>query len=214
MESNSQTLKSLVTFHKVSEEEADIHHPIFAQLIILYINIFAEPPYNECFSQETVEEEFCHYIKNGILFYALADDHVIGFLGVTRGMENCRKDIKKELSNVGVFSDTDLYLADLAVAKKFRRQKIGSSLMDKMMTQYPHENMYLRTSAVRGNEKVIAFYQKLGFNIIEKRERVENTRTNGSIDYDERLYMYKTQNHYDSDRHSGDGYKSGAEHLY
>ena len=215
MESSSQTLKTPITFHAVLEDETGEHHPIFSQLIDLYIKIFAEPPYNERFFPENVKKEFRHYVKNGTLFYALVNEQVVGLLGVTRGMEHCQEEIKKELNSFGINTETDLYLADLAVSKEFRRKKIGSSLMDKMILKYPCRNMYLRTSAVKENIKVIAFYQKLGFEVMEKREQVKNTRTDGSIYCDERLYMYKIREYlYDDDRFVGDGYKSGAEYLY
>ena len=213
MNSSSQTLKP-VRFHIVTTKEADESHSVFTQLVDLYIVTFADAPYYEAWIADDVEKEFRHYIKNGVLFCALINDRVVGFLCVTYGMEHCNEDIKKELESVGILTGSDLYIADLAVSKVFRRQKIGSSLMDEMLSQHSNENVYLRTSAANDNEKVIAFYEKFRFATMKKREQVKNTRTDGSVDYDERLYMYKIQTFHDSDRYEGDGYKSGAEYLY
>ena len=69
-------------------------------------------------------------------------------------------------------------------------------------------SMFLRTGA-HGNGKVIKFYKKLGFQVANVIENVQNIRTNGETDVDERLYMYKL-----CTESKEDGYRSGKEYFY
>ena len=194
-----------VKFCRVETEEEESFKP----MVNLYISIFAEPPYNEKFDPKVVRAEFLNYIEKGMLLCAMIDGEVIGILGATKGMDHCDTNVITILSHSGISIYYDWYIADIAIAKNHRGKGIGKEMMTQIMSQLPSSNMFLRTSA-HNNDKVIKFYKKLGFTVASVIENVKNVRTNGEVDFDERLYMYKLCTETKED----DGYKSGKEYFY
>lgn len=198
---------------KVTKE----HSELIKKGSALYVKIFSEPPYNENFNLDEVREDFNDYAKNGKLYLALirSDENylnVIGFLALSKGYKVSSEISKKILEASSLNTSNIWYVSELGVYKDFRRHGIGKKLMNKFETDTCPTAAFLRTGKY-GNEHVIKFYEKFNYNVVPGLvEKVENLRTDGSIDYDERIYM--TYKSYDDTRIAGDGYQSGSEGLY
>ena len=127
------------------------------------------------------------------------------------GMNHINNEIKSDINKAGIDIENDIYISELGVAKKHRGKKISKKLINKFMTIYPYQNIFLRTG-INNNDHVIGLYKKYNFEIINVREFVTNKRANGQEETDERLYMFKKQ--YVSEAKQDDDYKSGAEEFY
>lgn len=193
------------------------HSELIKKGSALYVRIFSDPPYNENFELAEVQKDFDSYAINGKLYLALTkfnenDLIVVGFLALSKGCEVPSEVNRKILEATNLSTSNIWYVSELGVDKDFRRHGIGKKLMNKFETDVCPTAAFLRTGK-NENEHVINFYEKFDYNVVPGLvEKVENIRTDGSIDYDERIYM--TYKSYDDTRIAGDGYQSGSEGLY
>ena len=191
----------------------DISKKYFTDAVKLYIEIFREPPYEEEFKMEDVEQDFKNYILNGCFLLAIIEDEVVGFMCSSVGLDHINSDIELQITYSGIDYKKDIYISELGVSKHHRGKKIAKHLIDNFMELHPTQNMFLRTG-VNNNDHVIRLYEKYDFVITDVREFVVNKRANGNEEKDERLYMYKKQHLNIHEHKSQDGYCSGAEYLY
>jgi len=187
------------------------YQDLLDQSIKLYIDIFRDPPYNEDFNYHDVMNEFTNYIVSGCFLLAIIDFEVVGFMCSSVGMDHVNDEIEADIIKAGINIETDIYISELGVSKNHRGKKISKKLINKFMTIYPYQNMFLRTG-VNNNDHVINLYKKYNFEVTDIREFVTNKRANGQEEVDERLYMFKKQ--CVSEEKQDDGYKSGAEEFY
>lgn len=186
-----KTNTKMVTDIKVDEKNLSI---FLEKLITLYRDTFRQPPYLEDFSEEEAKKIITEYAKNGILSVRHDGKEIVGVI--------CAEFNKKFTSEVdaqlkaegGINLIKDVYISDLIVNPKFRRQGHATSLVKKFVDDHHHnKNIYLRT-AVKDNDNVIGLYRKLEFvSIGHVRQNVENVRIGGIIDTDERFFMMLPQ---------------------
>lgn len=177
---------------KISKlSNADVHsNPDFFQKIgKLYVDIYSAPPYNEKFKLEEVLDDLKQYLTDDGLFLVTEKDESdpIGFLAVSSGHE-CDDRLKEDLKKEGIDTSKDIYFSEFGVAKEYRCLGLGKLMLEKMLDHYANTKIFLRT-AKYDNDKIIDYYKKFGFCVLNVVEKVLNVRTDGSISHDERVYM-------------------------
>lgn len=103
---------------------------------------------------------------------AIVEDKVVGFCG-------CGKSQSKDMENCGeVFA--------LYVLKEYQNKKIGYALMQealKRLVEFPEIVLWV----LRGNEKAINFYKKVGFAFEGTTQEINL----GSVSVEERMVLHK-----------------------
>ncbi len=148
-------------------------------LVDLYIRSFAQPPYNESFEEQYVRDYIQNYY-NQILYVCYDGERPIGML--------CAEYTHKFDDVIGKHMSSYIYLSELIVSPDYRRQGLGLAMVQKFLEDYPKACSFLRTAEI-GNQGVINFYKKLNFRILDIVQEVQNTRTDGRIDTDRRIFM-------------------------
>lgn len=146
-------------------------------VIKLYQEIFAEPPWNECWSYEDVLEDinFCLRQKDPIILVAERKRKIVGFNW------GYRLPLKKFPFLGKKLDKKCFYVDELGVKKEFRRRKIGTRLMQELIKKA--KRLFYSSMLLRTDVKGVAylFYLSLGFKDIEVRDPK----------YPERTYMKK-----------------------
>lgn len=160
-------------------------------LVKLYQDVFADPPYEEFFDPEEVRGFFELYLLSGLLLISETKDtnEVVGFVAaVPLILEQAIANIASEQ---GFDVDKTWYYADLGVDKKYRRQKIASLLVQKMIGMKPAEALLMRTSENNIASQRVNMQQ--GFELVEGMEQqVEQLRQDGSVQTDRRIFLSRT----------------------
>ncbi len=157
-------------------------------LIKLYQDAFADPPYEESFDPEEVRGFFELYLLSGLLLISEAKDtnEVIGFVAAVPII--LEEAIAKIAQENGFDVDKTWYYADLGVDKKYRRQKIASMLVQKMIGLKPAETLLMRTSENNIASQRVNMQQ--GFELVEGMEQqVEQLRQDGLVQTDRRIFL-------------------------
>lgn len=135
--------------------------------------VFSDPPYNEKYTEEELEEIFKEYQKKGYMYGAYKYDECVGLIALERGA--------KEDQPVNYQNEKVMYLADIAVLDKYRRKGLGNQLMLYGVMQSKtlgYDKMYMRTLEKGSMSYGIA--SKIGFKQIPNVfQEVERERTNG-----------------------------------
>lgn len=174
---------------KITKDNLNLEKGTIDKAVKLYIEIYSSPPYNENFEYENVMKEFMDYIHNGLLLLTiLSDSKVIGFLATSVGHPCNDEKLKNDLIFSGIDPCNDIYFSEFGVEINYRRHGIGKKMLDTMLHHHLGKKIYLRT-AKYNNDKVINYYKRAGFKVIDAVERVLNKRTDGTIGIDERIYM-------------------------
>lgn len=157
-------------------------------LVQLYQDVFADPPYEESFDPEEVKGFFELYLLSGLLLISEKKDsnEVIGFAAAVPLI--LEEAIAKIASEQGFDVDKTWYYADLGVDKKYRRQKIASLLVQKMIGEKPAETLLMRTSENNIASQRVNMQQ--GFELVEGMEQqVEQLRQDGTVQADRRIFL-------------------------
>lgn len=152
--------------------------------ISLYQRAFREPPWNETWTREQVEEDlrFAQTQPNPILLVALLADELVGF---TWGYQ---LPFEKMLFLTGRVLQESSYIDEVAVAKDARIRGIGVKLCNAYTNSARTQGMkqlVLRTSV--NNPASVALFTKVGFTPLCAKER------EGLYDpvYQDRLYFWR-----------------------
>jgi len=170
----------------------ELNEAFASGLVELYQEVFADPPYEEKFRLEEVQDIFQLYFMQGVLMLCREDaQSVIGFsASVPLVLE---QEIATIAQNFGIDPDTVWYFADLGVSKKHRRKKIAQSLVIALLGETPVGTLIMRTS--ENNIASQRVNQGVGFEIIDGMEQhVEQTRQNGEVQADRRIFLKKQKN--------------------
>lgn len=170
----------------------ELNEAFASGLVELYQEVFADPPYEEKFRLEEVQDIFQLYFMQGVLMLCREDaQSVIGFsASVPLVLE---QEIATIAQNFGIDPDTVWYFADLGVSKKHRRKKIAQSLVIALLGETPVGTLIMRTS--ENNIASQRVNQGVGFEIIDGMEQhVEKTRQNGEVQADRRIFLKKQKN--------------------
>jgi len=170
----------------------ELNEAFASGLVELYQEVFADPPYEEKFRLEEVQDIFQLYFMQGVLMLCREDaQSVIGFsASVPLVLE---QEIATIAQNFGIDPDTVWYFADLGVSKKHRRKKIAQSLVIALLGETPVGTLIMRTS--ENNIASQRVNQGVGFEIIDGMEQhVEQTRQKGEVQADRRIFLKKQKN--------------------
>ena len=108
----------------------------------------------ECFSSPWSEAGLAAELENGFarFYVALCDGEIAGYIGAHNVLG-------------------EVYITNVAVFKAFRRQGVGSLLVEHLISQMKQENADFVTLEVReSNENAIALYSKAGFQRVGTRK--------------------------------------------
>ena len=132
--------------------------------------VFGEKPYEEKYTEEDFQEIYEEYIKKGKIYGAYVEERLVGIIAVTDGIK------KGQPVNFG--NKKDLYLSDVAVDPKFRKQGLGTRLMAYVIASGKldqNDLIYMRTLKEGSMSASIA--RKLGFKIIDGIEQDVTTES-------------------------------------
>jgi ribosomal protein S18 acetylase RimI-like enzyme len=171
-------------------------------LIDLYQQVFAEPPENQVWSPSQVREMLVSYKETGNLFVSFAlDDKPIGFCAtipftsskvwnsqVSGALSThlLNEDFLRDKFDINVFEV--LYIADLVIDPRYRRQGLASQLMKTAIRD--KKPVLLRVSLCR--EGAIALYKKLGFKPTNLFQTAKYKQLNGEVKTFEKTLMILT----------------------
>lgn len=176
-------------------------------LIQVYQNIFAEPPYEEYFSEDRVRQMFNAYFShdtdNQIVLLAYIESQVIAFCStvpfndkwldfkVTEETTQISHDCHEYLqTNFDLLGKNTMYLDDLGVDRGHRRKGLARQLLETCLSISDSKNIVLRTSD--NNLASQLLYQKAGFSIINGLSvLVSQERQDGTIREDRRIIMMR-----------------------
>ena len=137
--------------------------------------VFEEPPYNEKYTKEEIQEIFIKYKKSGYIYGAYNENDCIGLVVIEKG---ARKDQPVN------FNEDVMYLADIAVLDEYRRTGLGTQLMLYSVMQSKslgYNKMYMRTLEP-GKSMSYGIARKIGFNQIPNvYQDVERERIDGNV---------------------------------
>lgn len=122
---------------------------------------------NKCFTDPwTVKGFESDYYNNDTskFFIALADDKLIGYIGFYSVLD-------------------EAYITKVAVAYEFRRQKIASKLMEKVISECKKNKASFLSLEVRvSNQAAISLYEMFGFEKVgERRDFYSSPRENAAV---------------------------------
>jgi ribosomal protein S18 acetylase RimI-like enzyme len=176
-------------------------------LIQAYQSIFAEPPYEEYFSDDRVREMFnayfSHDTENQTVILAYKENEVVAFCSavpfnekwldfkVTDESTQTSHDCHKYLQTTFELLDKNtMYLDDLGVEKGHRRKGLARQIIEACLSISGSKNIFLRTSD--NNLASQLLYQKVGFSIIDRLSvLVSQERQDGTIREDRRIIMVR-----------------------
>ena len=156
------------------------------EVVRLYQDVFAKPPYEEVFSDTDVRDIFTQYAENGLVFLARSGDGIIGFSAAVPLRDV--PDVAAILQGAGVPVETASYMADLGVADASRRKGVGKQLVEAVLTAVRGEQVTVRTS--ENNLIALSLYRSLGFTPLPGiTQEISGERTDGEIRTDRRVFL-------------------------
>jgi len=174
----------------IIKRHLDLDNKTRKTLVKLYITTFADPPYNEKFTKEYVNSYFDKYLKQ-YFYVGYYKNKPISLICAENNMDF--GNLNNKLEDY-IDLKSDIYFSEFIVDKNFRGYGFGTMLFKFFKSDVFNHSMYVRTSK-NNNDKVIKLYEKFGFNIIDNVvQPVQNLRTNGLIDYDDRIFMVLQNN--------------------
>lgn len=136
--------------------------------------VFLGPPYNEKYTEEELNEIFKEYQEKGYMYGAYNDEECVGMIALERGT--------KLEQPVNFQNEKVMYLADIAVLDKYRRNGLGNQLMLYGVMQSKklgYEKLYMRTLESGSMSYNIAL--RIGFKKIPNLfQNIERERINGN----------------------------------
>jgi ribosomal protein S18 acetylase RimI-like enzyme len=157
----------------------NVNDPAKNGFISLYQNIFADEPYKEDWPYNEVEKVWINFTKYSLyiaeISYCIDDENnynykVIGFASGCNSsyMDNDTfKFVESEQERLNFNNSNSFYVAELGVAKEYRKNGIAAKLMNLLHMDAVKENKkfaYLIT-ACNNNNNTISFYTKNGYYI-------------------------------------------------
>jgi len=180
--------KDFTYFVQVIEQNSALKKLLPRGLTKLYQDVFADPPYNELFTEQEVENLFGEYVESGKVVIARDQEKIIGF-GAAIPL-NKRPELCSVLADY-VDVDKAWYMSELGVDTDYRRNGIAKSLVEERLREIPaNAEVVMRTSV--DNLASRALYESLGFELISGCiQNVSQERVSGEVVEDQRLFLVK-----------------------
>ncbi|MCI5227761.1 MAG: GNAT family N-acetyltransferase [Candidatus Electrothrix sp. AX2] len=178
--------------HIFTNENAEEISRFKAELINIYIESFSGEPYNEKFTPADVENVIHSWLHLSGGFSLIIADHsvVAGFIaGYNLQEEDALGEIICNCSSDLICSDI-FYVADLCIAKKYRRNGYATKLIESLLDNNIMFNEFIaRTNCVNtGSQK--SFIHN-GFAIMNQVDQVvKSKRIDGTLQQDRRIFLY------------------------
>lgn len=135
------------------------------ELASLYIACFAEPPWNEVFSEVEVVEWFREMLGNplslGLVFW---QNREVG--GALFAIPVSEKPDVVELLGGRCAPEECLYIAEVFVAKRFRRHGIGTALQAAALESARERSFRFVSERTNFNSKMCSLIQRAGFETV------------------------------------------------
>lgn len=146
--------------------------------------VFSEPPYNEKYANEELEGIFREYQENGYMYGIYNDTECVGLIALERGIKNDQPVKFAEDEKI-------IYLADVAVLSKYRRQGLGNQLMLYAVMQSKllgYDRLYMRT--LENGSMSYSIASKIGFKQIPNlTQGVERERIDGTVQTMQNIFL-------------------------
>ena len=166
------------------------------ELYEVYMECFAQPPYEEVFSASQVADIFAGCADKGLIILCLDVelDRCAGFLAAVPLAEN--KEVAKLAEAQGLNADAFWFLEEGGVGKAYRHRKIFSSMEQEMREKIPVKGLLSRTRT--DNTASIKAHKKLGYRLVPgMTQKVTYQHLSGEIRQDERIFLKYWPKHKD-----------------
>lgn len=153
----------------------------------VYRDAFGRPPYNELFEDTEIDSMFEDYRRDGDVFVAVDQGQIIAFVA-TQPVQSV-PEIGATLSCAPGVDEQSWYIPDLGIRQEYEGNGIAKTLTRRAIDAVPtNACITLRTNV--DNLRAQGLYTRLGFEIIPGvYQEISQTRTNGDIKVDRRLFM-------------------------
>lgn len=179
---NNLELITVDTGEKMAELFAKV------ELYEIYMECFAQPPYEESFTAAETQQLFARYADKGLIILCLDSelDRCAGFLAAVPLAED--EEVARIAANHGLKVEDYWFLEEGGVGKAYRHRQIFSSMEQEMRTKIPVKGLLSRTKAI--NHASLKAHKKLGYRVIQgMTQLVEYQHLSGETRQDERVFM-------------------------
>ena len=179
---NNLELITVETGEKMAELFAKV------ELYEIYMECFAQPPYEEVFTADEVQQLFAQYADKGRIILCLDSelDRCAGFLAAVPLAED--KEVARIAANHGLNVEDYWFLEEGGVGKAYRHRQIFSSMEQEMRTKIPVKGLLSRTKTI--NLASLKAHKKLGYRVVQgMTQLVKYQHLSGEMRQDERVFM-------------------------
>lgn len=168
------------------QEMADLFAKV--ELYEIYMECFAQPPYEEYFTAAETQQLFARYADKGRIILCLDSelDRCAGFLAAVPLAED--KEVSQIAESHGLQVEDYWFLEDGGVGKAYRHRQIFSSMEQEMRKQIPVRGLLSRTKT--SNTASLKAHKKLGYRMVQgMTQLVKYQHLSGKMRQDERVFM-------------------------
>ena len=179
---NNLELITVETGEKMAELFAKV------ELYEIYMECFAQPPYEEVFTADEVQQLFAQYADKGRIILCLDSelDRCAGFLAAVPLVED--EEVARIAANHGLNVEDYWFLEEGGVGKAYRHRQIFSSMEQEMRTKIPVKGLLSRTKTI--NLASLKAHKKLGYRVVQgMTQLVKYQHLSGEMRQDERVFM-------------------------
>jgi len=158
------------------------------ELYEIYMECFAQPPYEEYFTADEVKKLFARYADKGRIILCLDMElyHCAGFLAAVPLAED--QAVAQIAVNHGLSLDDYWFLEEGGVGKAYRHRQIFSSMEQEMRQKIPVKGLLSRTKTT--NHASLKAHKKLGYRMVPGMTQLVNYQhISGEQRQDERVFM-------------------------
>lgn len=158
------------------------------ELYEVYLECFAQPPYEEVFSAAKVADVFARCADKGLIILCLDAeiDRCAGFLAAVPLAED--KEVAELAAAQGLKGEDFWFLEEGGVGKAYRHRKIFSSMEQEMRGKIPVKGLLSRTKTE--NVASLKAHKKLGYRVIPGMTQLVNYQhLSGENRQDERIFL-------------------------
>lgn len=158
------------------------------ELYEVYMECFAQPPYEEFFSASEVVEIFASCADKGRIILCLDTelDRCAGFLAAVPLAED--EEVSKLAKAQGLNVDDFWFLEEGGVGKAYRHRKIFSGMEQEMRGKIPVKGLLSRTRT--DNTASIKAHKKLGYRLVPgMTQKITYQHLSGEMRQDERIFL-------------------------
>ena len=166
------------------------------ELYEVYLECFAQPPYEEVFSATEVAEIFARCADKGLIILCLDAelDRCAGFLAAVPLADD--KEVAKLAAEKGLSIEDFWFLEEGGVGKAYRHRKIFSSMVQEMRGKVPVKGLLSRTRT--DNTASLKAHKKLGYRLVPgMTQKITYQHLSGEIRQAERIFLKYWPKHKD-----------------